>query len=139
MLKKRCQEAVKDAELFTESKEAFEQFDRAFKEALGSDLNTSSALTVLYDVLKSDADPAAKKDLLIHFDTVLGLDLLKEDQEEEKKVDEATERLILEMIEKRHAAKKEKNYAEADRIRNELLDKGIVLKDTREGTLWEIR
>ena len=44
-----------------------------------------------------------------------------------------------EQIELRKAAKKEKNFAEADRIRNELLEKGIVLKDTREGTLWEIQ
>ena len=44
---------------------------------------------------------------------------------------------VEEQIALRKAAKKEKNFAEADRIRNELLEKGIVLKDTREGTTWE--
>ena len=138
-LKKRCQEAVKDADKYTESDDDFAEFNQAFTDALGNDLNTSMALTVLYDVLKSDIDPATKQELLIHFDYVLGLDLLKEDPEEEKAVDEDLEAYIKEQIALRAAAKKEKNFAEADRIRNELLEKGIVLKDTREGTLWEIQ
>ena len=138
-LKKRCQEAVKDADKYTESDDDFAEFNQAFTDALGNDLNTSMALTVLYDVLKSDIDPATKQELLIHFDYVLGLDLLKEEPEEEKAVDEDLEAYIKEQIALRTAAKKEKNFAEADRIRNELLEKGIVLKDTREGTLWEIQ
>ncbi len=138
-LKKRCQEAVKDADKYTENDDDFAEFNQAFTDALGNDLNTSMALTVLYDVLKSEIDPATKKELLIHFDYVLGLDLLKEDPEEEKAVDEDLEAYIKEQIALRAAAKKEKNFAEADRIRNELLEKGIVLKDTREGTLWEIQ
>ena len=66
-------------------------------------------------------------------DKVLSLDLLKK---EEKEIDEA---YIKEMIEKRNNAKKEKNYALADSIRDELERKGIILKDTREGTIYEVK
>ncbi|MBQ1377882.1 MAG: cysteine--tRNA ligase [Lachnospiraceae bacterium] len=139
-LKKRCQDIVKNAEGKAIDEACFKKFDEAFAEALGSDLNTSSALTVLYDVLKADTDADTKKALIDRFDTVLGLDLLKAEAPEEKKgVDAELEQYILSQIELRKAAKKEKNFAEADRIRNELLEKGVVLKDTREGTLWEIQ
>ena len=52
--------------------------------------------------------------------------------------DDALVKYIEEQIELRNAAKKEKNYAEADRIRNELAEKGIILKDTRQGTTYTI-
>ena len=52
-------------------------------------------------------------------------------------VDAAMESYILEKIEERKAAKKEKNFARADEIRAELLEKGIVLEDTREGVKWK--
>ena len=138
-LKKRCLEAVKGWENEEVSDDAFAEYNASFTEALDNDLNTSSALTALYDVLKSDENAATKRMLLIHFDFVLGLDLLKEEEEPEKTVDTELEAWITEMIEKRKEAKKAKDFAEADRIRNELLEKGIVLKDTREGTLWEIQ
>ena len=54
-------------------------------------------------------------------------------------VDTELEKYVLEQIELRKAAKKEKNFAEADRIRAELLDKGIVLEDTREGVKWHLK
>ena len=71
------------------------------------------------------------------FDYVLSLDLLKEREEKKPEVDDELAAYVEEQIALRKAAKKEKNFAEADRIRNELLEKGIVLKDTREGTTWE--
>ena len=66
-------------------------------------------------------------------DKVLSLDLLKN---EEINLDEA---YIQEMIEKRNIAKQNKDYALADSIRSELEEKGIILKDTREGTIYEVR
>ena len=113
-----------------------EEFNNKFKDALKDDLNTSVALTVLYDVLKSELNNASKLYLVGEFDKVLSLDLLKDNK---KEIDSDLEKYILEMIEKRNDAKKEKNYALADEIRNELLDKGIVIKDTREGTTYEIK
>ena len=113
-----------------------ENYNDKFKEALKDDLNTSVALTVLYDVLKSELNNASKLYLVGEFDKVLSLDLLKDNK---KEIDSDLEKYILDMIAKRNDAKKEKNYALADEIRNELLEKGIMIKDTREGTIYEIK
>ena len=107
----------------------------SFKEALDNNLNTSNALTVLYDVLKSDLNDAEKKYLVKDFDQVLSLDLIKESNNE---IDNDLESYILDMIEKRKEAKANKDYALADEIRKELEEKGIILKDTREGTTYEL-
>ncbi|MDD4608320.1 MAG: cysteine--tRNA ligase [Bacilli bacterium] len=109
------------------------KYDNQFKEALNNDLNTSLALTTLYDVLKDDISNKTKLVLIEKFDKVLSLDLLKE-----KEVDNELVDYINEMIEKRDMAKKNKDYALADQIRDELLTKGITIKDTREGTTYEI-
>ena len=69
------------------------------------------------------------------FDKVLGLDLLKK---ETKEIDEELKTYILSKIEERNNAKKNKDFTLADSIRNELLEKGITLKDTREGTIFEL-
>ena len=66
---------------------------------------------------------------------VLGLDLLKE---ETKEIDEELKTYILSKIEERNNAKRNKDFTLADSIRNELLEKGITLKDTREGTIFEL-
>ena len=94
------------------------------------------SLTILYDVIKSDINNNTKLELIKNFDKVLSLNLLKEEKQE---LDENTLNKINELIEKRNIAKKEKNYEEADRIRNELLDMNIIIKDTREGTSFEIK
>ena len=104
-----------------------------FKECLEDDLNTANALTLLYDVLKSDVNDSTKKAIIEKMDEVLSLDLLKKD---EKNIDED---YIMNMIEKRNEAKKVKDYALADYIREELERDGIILKDTREGTIYEVR
>ena len=111
----------------------------AFIEALGNDLNTSSALTVLYNVLKSDLDDLQKRNLIEDFDRVLSLDLIRAaDEKDTAGTDPELEAYILERIEARKAAKKAKDFAAADAIREELAAKGIAIKDTREGTVWEL-
>ena len=79
---------------------------------------------------------ATKRALIESFDTVLGLDLLKEEVVEMSAEDAELESYVLAKIEERKAAKKAKNFALADEIRNELLEKGIILEDTREGVKW---
>ena len=111
----------------------FNKYNDKFKEALSDNLNTSNALTVLYDVLKSDINNNTKLSLVESFDKVLSLNLLKED-----KIDDELVSYINEMIEKRKEAKNNKDYSLADSIRDELLQKGIILKDTREGTSYEV-
>ena len=113
-----------------------EKYKINFLEALGNDLNTSLALTTLYDVIKSEANNNTKLYLIEMFDSVLSLNLLKDDIQ---KIDDELTKYINEKIEERNKAKQNKNYELSDSIRNELLQKGIILKDTREGTIFEIK
>ena len=119
--------------------EAFAGFRNKFEDAICSDLNTSSAITVIYDVLRSDINDVTKLELIKSFDEVLSLDLLKDHgNDKESSVDSELKEYILAKIEERKIAKKEKDFAKADAIRDELAAKGIQIKDTREGTVWEI-
>ena len=94
-------------------------------------------LTVLYDVLKDDELTDFTKLYLIEdFDKVLSLGLIEDI--DEKKISDETESMILKKIEERKQAKANKDYELADKIRDELFDKGIKLIDSREGTTYEI-
>ena len=114
--------------------EAKEKYETLFKQALENDLNTSDALTILYDVLKSNLDNRKRLFLVEEFGKVLSLDLVKED-----KIDEELEKYILEKIEERNVAKKNKDYSKADNIREELESRGILISDTREGTSYQLK
>ena len=133
-LKKRIAELKKDGVV---DNEAVKEYKAKFVEAVGNDVNTSMGITLVYDVLKSELNDATKRAIIESFDYVLSLDLLKEEAAQESGVDAELEAYVLEKIEERKAAKKEKNFALADAIRNELLEKGIVLEDTREGVKWK--
>lgn len=109
-------------------------YKKRFADALCDDLNTAMAITVLYDMLKEDMTDKTKLALAESFEEVLSLGLF--DSKEEKE-DPELERYVLERIEERKAAKKAKDFATADAIRAELLSKGIVLEDTREGVKWK--
>ncbi|MBR4670501.1 MAG: cysteine--tRNA ligase [Butyrivibrio sp.] len=116
------------------------KFEDDFRDALSDDLNTSMAITLLYDILKADTSDATKLAVIKSFDTVLSLDLLGHAaaSKEEKEVDPELEAYVLDAIERRAAAKKAKDFATADAIRDELLQKGVEIKDTREGVKWQI-
>ena len=117
----------------------FEEYKNRFLEALGNDLNTSMAFTVLYDALKADTNNATKAKIVASFDEVLALDLCKKDEEKAgSSVDAELEAYINERIEARKEAKKNKDFATADAIRDELAAKGIIIKDTREGVTWTL-
>ena len=116
--------------------EMIEKYDNIFKEAISNDLNTSSMITVLYDLLKDEeVNDKTKRVLIEKFDEVLSLDLLKT---EEVEIDVDLEKEINELIVKRAEAKKNKDFALADQIRDDLLSRNIKLIDTREGTKFEI-
>ena len=130
--------------------DAFASWREKFETAVINDMNTSMGITVVYDMLKADISDNTKKALVASYDEVLSLDLLKVAENlanmsnndgntaENSGVSEEMEQYILSMIEERKAAKKEKNFARADEIRNELLEKGIALEDTREGVKWKL-
>ena len=110
-------------------------YQNKFREAISNDLNTSSMLTLVYDVLKDDElTDFTKLYLIDDFDKVLSLDLI----DEVKEVDSELENYILSKIEERNQAKRDKDYTKADSIRDELLEKNIKLIDSREGTTYEL-
>lgn len=111
----------------------FDNYNDKFKKYIGDDLNTANAITLIYDVLKSNLNGTTKLKLIDSFDKVLSLDLLKKCNNDSNLDEE-----ILKQIEKRNIAKKEKNYELADSIRDELMKKGVKLIDSREGTTYEI-
>ena len=113
---------------------ACEEWKMKLAEALSHDINTSSAITVLYDMLKAELSDASKRVLVQSMDEVLSLQLEKAWEEKEADVDDELASYVEKKIEERKEAKKAKDFAKADAIREELLAKGIVLKDTREGT-----
>ena len=128
---------------------AFEQLKARFTKAMDGDLNTSLAVTALYDVLKANTTPATKLALIADFDRVLCVGLIPAAErmlEEEKRAEEEKALALAndpfaayveDMIKQRAEAKKAKNYARADEIRAELSEKGVTLKDTSAGTTWE--
>ena len=106
-----------------------------FKGAIENDLNTSSMITIIYDILKdTELTDFSKLYLISDFDKVLSLNLT----EEQNSIDSDTEQMILNKIEERMKAKKNKEYDVADKIRDELLEKGIRLIETKEKTIYEI-
>lgn len=116
-----------------------EEYVKAFEDAMEDDFNTADAVAAVFDLVKysnTTANEESSKEFLqkllerlITLMDVLGLTV---DRKEEM-LDEEIEKLI----EERQAARKAKDFARADAIRGELLDKGIILKDTREGVQWK--
>ncbi len=118
--------------------EAFAALKQRFETALNGDLNTSLAVTAVYDVLKAKCNDATKRAALADFDYVLGLNMLEaakkvRDAQPKDEVDPEIDALVA----ARTAAKKEKNWAEADRIRDELKARGIEIIDTPQGARWK--
>ena len=125
--------AHKIAQTPTDAK-LLEDYETKFVDAINDDLNIPLALGVLFNLLK---EPKSKDvyALALKFDKVFGLDFDKvtAPQQEEQKIDAPQE--VLDLIEQRKAAKKDKNFALADEIRNKISDLGYEIKDTREGVL----
>ncbi len=136
-LRNRIGKLTNDGEI---NQELVKEYKEKFIDVVGNDLNTASGITLVYDVLKEDANEATKLAIINDFDKVLSLDLTKGAIEEKKEenIDSELETYINEMIVKRAEAKKNKDFATADSIRDELASKGIILKDTREGTTYHI-
>ena len=136
-LRNRIGKLTNDGEI---NQELVKEYKEKFIDVVGNDLNTASGITLVYDVLKEDTNEATKLAIINDFDKVLSLDLTKGAIEEKKEenIDSELETYINEMIAKRAEAKKNKDFATADSIRDELASKGIILKATREGTTYHI-
>ncbi len=119
----------------------FAAYRERFVDALSNDLNTSMAITVVYDVVKADMNDKTKLALLQDFDRVLSLDLTiagARYAEAGNGADEELAAFVAAKIAERQEAKKAKDFARADAIREELAAKGVSIRDTREGTVWEL-
>ena len=130
---------------------AFDALKEKFSSALANDLNTSLAITAVYDVLKAKTNDATKLALLGDFDYVLGLDLLAKADKKRKELAAApktgaftilsesgeADPAVEAKIQARQDAKKAKNFAEADRLRDELKAEGIELTDIPGGVRWK--
>lgn len=142
--------AVLDAQDGDVMESVVEEYKQKFLQQVGNDLNTSMGITALYDVLKAPVNDAAKLKILDSFDSVLSLNLLEQAaklREESKNVTKQTandytvtgegdvdiDALVLQ----RGEAKKAKNFAEADRIRDELKAQGIEITDVPGGASWK--
>ena len=113
----------------------FGYYTDKFKEELSNDLNTANGVTLIYDLLKDDSvNGHTKIEIINDFDKVFSLDLTKKTLNTSIDMD----KYIKDKIEERRIAKMNKNYELSDSIRDELLDKGIILTDTREGTTYRI-
>ena len=116
-----------------------EAFVKEFEEAMEDDFNTADAVSAIFNLVKyanTNTDETSSKEfleqlkgLIVKLADILGLIVEKK----EEMLDEEVESLIAE----RQAARKSKNFQRADEIRNELLEKGIILEDTREGVKWK--
>ena len=120
--------------------DAFDALKKNFTDALDNDLNTSLAVTAIYDVLKANTTDATKLALIKDFEAVTAFGLIEAAEkvkEKESAAPDEADAWIVQLIADRAAAKKAKNYAEADRIRNELAGKGITLIDSPTGTTYK--
>ena len=130
-LKNRIKELDNVGEL---DKDMYDVYNHKFIEALENDLNTSNMLTVLYDTLKDDkVNSFTKFKLIESFEKVLSLGLF--DNEINSDFKSYIENKILE----RKIAKNNKDYKLADEIRDELLKKGVILSDSKDGTTYSLR
>ncbi len=128
----------------------FEEYKAKFTQQLGNDLNTSMGVTAIFDALKAKTNDATKLAILDSFDQVLGLSLLSKAGELRKQAAAQTaqtsggytvtgegDAAIDAQVLARYEAKKAKNFAEADRIRDELKAQGIEIIDTKDGASWK--
>ena len=119
------------------SEEEIREYKQRFLDAVNDDLNMPLAMGIVWEVVRNNKKSKQFADLLLEFDRILGLDLenSKKYLDEQEKVELPKE--ILDLIEQRRIARENKNWAESDRIRDLLKEKGYTVKDTKEGQIVE--
>ena len=113
------------------------EYEDKFLATINDDLNMPSAMGIVWEIIRNEKQSKQFANLLLKFDEVLGLDLVnsKEYLKKAKEIDLPEE--ISSLIEKRKQARLEKNWALSDEIRDELKEKGYIVKDTKEGMTVE--
>ena len=116
----------------TISSDILKDYENKFLDAINDDLNMPMAMSVVWDIVRNPIKSKDFQKLLLKFDEVLGLDLENYKPEEVKLPEE-----IQKLVDLRNEARKNKDWAESDRLRDELVQKGYTVKDTKEGTVVE--
>ena len=109
--------------------EEIEQYKNKFLEAINDDLNMPVAMSIVWEVVKNPNKSKDLAELLLEFDKVLGLDISKKIEKEEIQIPQE----IIKLLEKRKQARQNKEWAESDRLRDEIASKGYIIKDTKDG------
>lgn len=105
-------------------------FEEAFHKAINDDLNMPSAMSVVWEVVRFDKKSPKLAELLLKFDTILGLKI----DEETKKEQEEIPQEILDLVEERKQARANKDWAKSDELRDLIQSKGYEIKDSKNGT-----
>lgn len=121
------------------SLESAKKYIDRYDEAMDDDINTADAISIIFELVKfanttANSDSSREYVKVLKDEIILLADILGLKVEEKKELLDAD---IEALIEARQNARKEKNFQRADEIRNELLEKGIILEDTREGVKWK--
>ena len=112
------------------SKEVIKEFEYRFLEAINDDLNMPQAMSVIWDVIRYEKKSPKLADLLLKFDSVLGLNL-------DKKEDLEIPKEILNILDERKKARESKDWNKSDVLRDKIKELGYVVKDTKEGQVVE--
>lgn len=114
------------------SKDVLDEYENKFLDAINDDINMPVAISVVWDLAKNEVKSNDIYNLILKFDKVLSLDLNKK-QEDKKIKEENLPEEILEILDKRKKARESKDYALSDMLRDELKQKGYIVKDSKEG------
>ncbi len=112
-----------------EDRKKLEEIEHNFHEAINDDMNMPLAMSYVWEAVRYNKKSSEVADLLLKFDTVLGLKIDKEPEQEEVEIPKE----ILDLMEQRKQARQEKNWAESDRLRDLIKEKGYEVKDTKDG------
>ena len=112
-----------------EDKKELDRLENEFHKAINDDMNMPLAMSFVWEVIKYPKKSSEIAELLLKFDTVLGIEINKEETNKEIEIPEE----VLKLVEARKQARQEKNWAESDRLRDLIKEKGYEVKDTKEG------
>ena len=112
-----------------QDRKRLEEIEHNFHEAINDDMNMPLAMSYVWEAVRYNKKSSEVADLLLKFDTVLGLKIDKEPEQEEVEIPKE----ILDLMEQRKQARQEKNWAESDRLRDLIKEKGYEVKDTKDG------
>ena len=112
-----------------EDRKKLEEIEHNFHEAINDDMNMPLAMSYVWEAVRYSKKSQEVADLLLKFDTVLGLKIDKEPEQEKVEIPQD----VLDLMEQRKQARQEKNWAESDRLRDLIKEKGYEVKDTKDG------